>query len=316
MTEQTPCLGGISTLLILFTLFTLFATELTAQAWTKDSGQVYVKLAYGSSTASEQYSFDGTAKQYADNVNENAFFDRSIYLYTELGLLPGTTMVVGLPYKRVIVRDAAFRYRTFSFGDLQLGVRQSLNEYAGLTHTPYSLAANLSASIPTGYTRNFAPSAGSGQINLEAGLGVGRSLYPFPGYLQADLGYRYRSSLFFGSTTTPCQEGIDRNCFEASEPSYGDELLARFEAGVTIDELVFLQGLFHTTWSIATPETGFTVSNPIPTRQRFTKIGLGSALLLPANFSVNAQLFTTIAGRNSVKSLDLFLGIDYTFQAF
>ena len=59
-----------------------------AQAWTQAPGHVYLKLAYGSATAGEQYSFDGRAKLYADDVYAPAFFDRSVYLYTEAGLLP------------------------------------------------------------------------------------------------------------------------------------------------------------------------------------------------------------------------------------
>ena len=284
-----------------------------AQAWTKGKGEGYVKLAYGSSTASEQFSFDGTSKPYADNVTENAFFDRSLYLYGEYGLQSDLTLVAGLPYKRVIIRDAAFRYRTYGFGDLQIGARYDLREHVGFDESPNALALNGAISVPLGYTRNFTPSTGSGQMNVDLGVSYGRSLHPFPGYLQAGLGYRYRSSLFLGSSAVDCNEGIDRNCFADAQPVFGDELLGSLEAGVTIADRVFLQGLVSSVWSLQAPETGFTVTNPVPTRQRYVKAGFGSAVFLPFGFSVNLQGLTTLTGRNSVRSLDLFFGIDYRF---
>ena len=320
MFEKEPKTGSFGVEQIALSLLTILLVTalnpifLSAQAWTKGEGDGYVKIAYGSSTASEQYSFDGTSKPYADNVTENAFFDRSIYLYGEYGLKPDITLVLGLPFKRVIIRDAAFRYRTFGFGDLQLGARYDLREIAGFQDSPNALAANAGLSLPLGYTRNFTPSAGSGQINFDLGVSYGRALYPFPGYVQAGLGFRHRSSLFIGSAAVDCNEGIDRNCFADSKPTYGDELLGSLEAGVTIAELIFVQALLSSTWSIEAPVTGFTVTNPVPTHQRFVKAGGGVAVILPLGFSVNMQGLYTVTGRNSVRSLDLFFGLDYSFK--
>jgi hypothetical protein len=307
--------GPVKALLFLLVVI-LTPAFLRAQAWTKDSGQVYLKLAYGSSTASEQYSFDGTVKEYADNVEENAFFDRSVYLYGEAGLTSDITAVASLPYKRVVIRDAAFRYRTFAFGDLGLGIRHTLNDALGLRGSANSAALNAGISVPLGYSRNYTPSAGAGQINVELGVSAGRSFHPFPAYLQGGFGYRYRTSLFFTSTAIDCAEGIDRNCFEDTKPTFGDELYGSFETGVTIAERLFVQGILASTWSVKGPETGFTVTNPVPTRQRFVKIGFGSALMLPAGVTTNIQGFYTVAGQNSVRSFDIFLGLDIKFTPF
>ena len=85
---------------------------------------------------------------------------------------------------------------------------------------------------------------------------------------------------------------------------------------MTIAERLFLQGILASTWSLKGPETGFTVTNPVPTRQRFVKVGFGSAVMLPAGITTNVQGFYTIAGQNSVRSFDLFLGVDVKFNAF
>src|SRR5690606_25409339 len=136
-----------------------------AQAWTKPPGEAYLKLSYGAATASEQYTFDGRRKEYADNVDDYAFFDRSLYLYYELGLTDQFTLVASLPYKRVIVRDAAFRYQTSAFGDLQLGLRTDLSRYVFPENSGNALGANLNLSLPTFYYRNIAPSPGAGQVD-------------------------------------------------------------------------------------------------------------------------------------------------------
>lgn len=308
--------GIVSVPIFVFLSFLLGGTEARSQAWSRDSGKVYVKLAYGTSTASEQYSFDGRIKDYADNVTENAFFDRSVYLYGELGLTPKLTLVAGLPYKRVIVRDAAFRYRTFALGDAQIGARYSLNSVLGLEGGAEAVAANASLSLPLGYSRNLTPSAGSGQINADLNLSYGHSFYPLPVYAQAALGYRYRSNIYALSTAVYCQEGVNKDCFADTKPTYDDELFGGVEGGVTVASRVLLQGIARFNWSVTQPDVGFSVANPIPTKQRFLKLGGGIGVAAFQGLGISGQFFFTPFGRNTINSVDLFLGIDYTFRAF
>lgn len=304
--------GRLLRLSFLLTILTsLSPTFLRAQAWTKGEGEIYTKLAYGSSTASQQFTFDGRTKEYADNVEGNAFFDRSLYLYGEAGITPDFTMVGGLAYKRTIIRDAAFRYRTFALGNLQIGGRYAITKLLGLDGGAEAFAVNGSLSIPTGYSRNRTPSAGGGQLDAELNLSYGHSFYPAPVYLQAAVGYRFRSDIYAFSTAVPCSEGIDKDCFADTKPSFGDEMFGGIEGGVTIADRVLIQALVNSTWSIAAPETGFTVSNPVPTQQRFIKVGGGVAASLWKGFGISTQIFFTPYGRNSINSMDLFFGIDY-----
>ncbi len=282
------------------------------QSWLRDKGNAYFKVSYGTSTASKQYTFDGREKEYADNVTDNAFFDRSLYAYAELGLTDNVTLLGALPYKRVIVRDAAFRYRTYAFGSVQLGARVGLKQYLGLEDAPLdALAANVMLTVPTGYTRNLLPSVGPGQVDGELYVSYGRSFYPIAAYAQAGLGYRYRSSIYSFSTAMPCQEGTDKDCFADRQPTYGDDLLFGLEAGYTLDDLVFANLMLRGSWSVLAPTEGFSVANPIPTRQRYIKLGATLAVIPVKDISVSAQFFVTPYGLNTVKSLDLFLGVDY-----
>lgn len=284
-----------------------------AQAWTKGEHEVYVKVSYGSSTASEQYTFDGRRKEYADNVADDAFFDRSLYAYAEYGLTSNLTLNVSLPYKRLVVRDAAFRYRTFAFGTATVGARYGLKRMVEALGDNDALAANISLSIPTGFTRNYLPSAGSGQVDADFSVSYGRSLYPVPGYLQGGIGYRYRSDFYNLSTTIPCQEGVDKDCFADRRPSYGDELLFGVEGGYTFGSWLFVNLMARSGWSLSAPDEGFSVSNPIPTRQRYIKTGATLALRPIEALGVSAQAFFTPYGRNTVNSFDLFIGVDYSF---
>ena len=278
-------------------------------AWVQPRGQAYLKFSYGASTAADQYRFDGERKPYADNVDDYAFFDRSAYFYLESGVADHGTMILSIPYKRIVVRDAAFRYRTYGFGSAIVGARFDLGPAMQLGAFD-ALALGVTAGIPLGYTRNFAPSTGAGQVDGMAVLSYGRSFYPAPIYLQFGFGYRYRSSLYVLSRSVDCREGVDVFCVDDKKPDYSDELVASVESGVSIGR-VFLQGLANLVWSTKAPLTGFTVSNPVPTEQRYLKLGGGAAFLLGAGASVSVQAFATPYGQNTVRSIDIYLGFDY-----
>ncbi|MDX1548737.1 MAG: hypothetical protein R3247_17195 [Rhodothermales bacterium] len=291
----------------------LLAPAAAAQAWTQAPGAAYVKLSHGRATASEQFRFDGETKPYADNVDGDAFFDRSLYLYAEYGLTETLTLVAVLPYKRLRVRDAAFDYESEGLGSVAIGLRTGLNGAFGVPADRHRLALNVLATVPTGYTRNFTPSVGSGQVDVQATLAYGASLWPLPGYAQAAVGYRYRSAFYALSATIDCQPGRDVNCIAAGEPKYDDELLFSAEAGVSLGRWALVQALGHGVWSNKPPdaETSFSVRNPIPTRQRYVKAGGGLTVYPVRALGLGVQVFFTPAGRNTVRSTDVFWGVEY-----
>ncbi|MEZ4474424.1 MAG: hypothetical protein R3F60_27280 [bacterium] len=283
-----------------------------AQAWTQAPGHVYVKLAYGAATAGEQYGFDGRAKLYADDVYAPAFYDRSVYLYAEAGLLPALSASVSLPYKRVIVRDSAFRYAAGALGDLELGLRQSLVPL-GFVPASGALAVNLKASLPTGYVRNTVPAPGAGQVDLTGSLDYGQGFGGW-GYGQVGLGYRVRTPWYGLSTAVPCQPGQDRGCTADERPDHGDEVVARAELGVRPWGPVLLQGMGSAVMSVAAPTVGFAVGQTTPTHQRYVKAGAGVLVEPVAHLGLSAQVQVTPWGRNTVKSVDFFFGLSTDFD--
>lgn len=296
-----------------------------AQAWTMGSGETYVKLSYGSVTATQRYTFDGAVADYSSfsesQIPGVPFRDQSLYLYTETGLSDRFTLVLNVPYKRITVLEPSLRYRTRAFGDVQVAGRYDVaGLFGGLGAN--ALAVNLSASLPMGYTRNYNPSAGTGQANASVTLDYGRSFYPLPLYAQVGAGYRYRSGWYgLSQAKQGCNSAID--CTEDNTAALGDEWVFSAEVGSTpLGGAVLVQALARGVWSVETPDASFSILNPLPTRQRYVKVGGGLTLypmqwiagetLDPLGLSV--QYFVTPIGANTIRSQDLFVGVEYRLK--
>ncbi|GIV58175.1 MAG: hypothetical protein KatS3mg042_1088 [Rhodothermaceae bacterium] len=291
-----------------------------AQAWTLAPGAGYLKVFYGKVTAAEQYTFDGRRTDFIDGLPGDTFRDRSLYLYGEVGVKEHVSLFFSLPYKRVFIRDHAFRFRTFGLGTVTVGGRIGLLPLLGWRSSPHALALNVALGLPTGYTRNYAPSVDPGQVDVAAVLSYGISFYPFPGYAQVGIGGRLRTPLYVFSHRIDCQPGRDVHCIEDRRVDYGDELLWSAELGGTLfGGGVLVQVLANGRWSWQPPRVGFSALNPIPLRQRYVKVGggmtlfpfrwLGSSRLGAVGWSL--QYFITPYGRNTIRSRDLFAGISY-----
>lgn len=307
-------------LMLLTCISCLGPTAVFGQAWTMAKGEYFVKVSASHVTAADQYTFDGRVVDFINGVKETAFKDQSLYLYSEMGLFRNLTIVLSVPYKRIFVEDLAFRYQTFAMGSGMIGMRIGLMPLLGFKPSAFSMALNLAATVPMGYSRNYAPSAGPGQIDGQATLGLGLSFYPVAAYLQASGGYRYRSSFYPLSRAQPCNVGTAIDCIRDLKPDYGDEFLFTAEGGIMfLNGMLFFQALANGVWSLEQPLIGFTAINPIPTLQRYVKMG-GGFTLYPfritryfglADLGISAQYFITPYGRNTIKSNDLFLGIEY-----
>ncbi len=301
-------------------LFILIACQpANGQAWTLPKGSAYVKLSYGHITAAEQFTFDGRSTDYINGLPGDTFRDRSLYLYSEIGLSDHFSLILSAPYKRTFVRDHAFRFRIFGMGNLMIGGRYSLLPLLGMQSGRQALSVNAYAYIPTGYTRNFTPSAGAGEIAFQASLFYGLSLYPVPAYAQFGAGYRHRSSIYTFSQSAPCISGADIHCITDPNTTYGDELLFHGELGLSpLKGLLLIQAIATAAWSVQEPAVGFSAINPLPTHQRLFKMGAGLTVYPFRLFrgtalhslGLSVQYFSTPLGRNTINSRDLFVGFE------
>ena len=100
------------------------------QAWTQDKGNAYLKIAHGRTSVSDQYDLDGNSIPFIASIDGDAFFDRSVYLYGEFGVLNGFTLVGMIPIKNVAVlnsdgeeqnsRITALPYEGFNFDHYEI----------------------------------------------------------------------------------------------------------------------------------------------------------------------------------------------------
>lgn len=308
--------------LILF-ITLVVGSKVAAQAWTQASGEAYFKVTQGFSIASERYDSSGNLVPY--NINtQGEFRDRSTYGYAEVGVSDHTTFVGQLSYKRLYVTDEsfspAFERKSFAWGSVGLGARIDIGPSLQLDENSLTrLAVNLAASFPLGYTRNYDPAVGSGQVDLEATIDVGRSLWPLPGYVQAGVGYRYRTAFFGLSQTTVCENGLDPNehaCLdeEGPQPDFGDELLVSAEGGMQLGPIL-LQALVDAQWSFRDPasldDAGTNVQPEAFELQRYVRVGAGATIYLPFDLGIGFQAFTAAHAQNALRGAQYFVGLEY-----
>ncbi len=316
-------IAGIAFVFLVCVLTALSTSPCLGQAWTMPRGEHFVKITGSRILASEQLTFDGRSIDFANGVTSNSFKDESLYLYGEFGVWNNLTLILSLPYKRLFIKDLAFKYQTLAMGTSTVGLRVALLPLLGVKPSALSLALNLGANVPMGYTRNFAPSAGPGQVDAQASLGIGLSFYPTAAYLQASAGYRLRTSMYAFSRAMDCNVGTDIDCIRDLKPDYGNEFIFSADAGIMfLNGTLFFQVLANGVWSVEEPFIGFTAINPIPTLQRYIKTGAGfamypfrlSRLYAWSDLGFSVQYFITPYGRNTIASSDIFVGIEYRIR--
>ena len=300
------------------------AQAFNSSAWTRPQNQLYTLLSYGSILAGEQFGIGGRTSVFVQGRDEDTLFvDESFYSLIEFGATDWLTLHLELPYKRVLVRIPNFDVSTRAFGNLYAGLRLGIFELLEVD-VPVVWSIELGGFFPTGYTRNFAPSVGAGNIDfdLKTAVGYGFSIAGvLPSYTQLGFGFRARSTAFALSSAIEACNPFDNNCVQDVRPVYGDEFMFLGEWGLTpFDGALLAFAKVMGNVSLQAPEVGFTAANPIPTRQRYLKVG-GGGMVYPLRFfdvpyaenvGLMAQYYSTVWGENVPKTDDLFFGIEYT----
>lgn len=297
-----------------------------SSAWTRPQNELWTMLSFGRVVAGRQFLPDGRETAFIQALpDRNTFVDESFYLQAEYGATSWLTVNASLPYKRIFIERESFFTQTQAPGDLYFGARVGVFELLQL-RLPVVWSVEVGAWIPTGYTRNLTPSVGAGNLDFDVktALGAGFRLAPWlPMYAQLGGGIRARSTVFAFSNATECNITSDVNCIVDSQPNFGDELMYLAELGMTpLKGSVLVFGKVFGNYSILEPEVGFTAANPIPTRKRFLKVGVGG-FLYPLRFfgvkygenvGLGAQYYSTVDGQNFPRTDDLFVGIEYKHQ--
>jgi hypothetical protein len=297
-------------LTVIFTIFfflNLQITDAIGGAWAQRKNGYYLKMAGNYLYTNQEFNHLGDKVDILEDfvVYENtAFQDFSIQFYFEYGLVDWFTLISDISYKNLTtkrtVRGVAYfdsrdiSITTSGFSDLWLSGRLPLIQ------SPVMVSLQSGVKFPLGYStepENDGATLGTGEIDGELALKLGRSFWPKPLYFTGGVGYRFRGG-----------------------PNH-DEVLFKAEFGYTLQKFnikLTIDGVRNT----STPPDiyGQTVIAPLT--------GGGGALpdilygdqdylkFLPAvmykfreNWGINFELIHTAAGRNIITGTTYSLGI-------
>lgn len=176
---------------------TLWHRPAAAGPWTKDLGELYLKLGQG-------FFFANSFRDAAGKLNEGTeYLGATTSVYFEVGLLRGLHVWGYLPYvvaQNSNQEDGSNWLRT-SGGDALAGL-----QFTPPIGLPFPAALKLEFKIPlydvSGVTGPYAsrfPAPGDGQLDVAFWLSAGGSLSTIPLFFYGELGYRHRTEHYVGA---------------------------------------------------------------------------------------------------------------------
>ena len=288
-----------------------------AGAWAQKKGKIYLRIAGMYLQTSKEFDYSGrrvdnfgyTFEKSPNSIRDPLFRDFSLFGYVEYGLTDKMTAVADLGFKSLTSRrtelygaaqgggETFFETITSGFSDLRVSLRYQFLAW------PVVLSLQAGAKFPLGYKKppetgeivmfensdeqNRAP-LGTGRVDGEIQLLLGRSLYPLPLYFTGGVGYRQRGGMTFH-----------------------DELIYSAEVGVTINEVLFkvyLDGIHSTNRplpdknaiSISTPLEGGAWVNFNVGDQDLVKISPSIIYPVSRNLYIQAELIHFLSGKNTI----------------
>lgn len=277
--------------------------QVYAGAWTLKQGQFRVKASFFYQKTDERYYSRNTPCPIDENCTEagqriDFAFDgesrlTALYFDASYGLFDQLELNVQVPYFDISFTDLADpdRDNTTGIGDVRFGARYNV------LLKPLVTTLKVAAKAPTGFFNKDTEAVpiGDGQWDLEFAGQFGKSLWPLQGYLNLDLGYRFR--------------------FEPDEATStldpGDEFYFRGEAGynVTHDVLLklSLQGLFGEKFK----QTGLTIEDS-EREILYLEPGLYWVVNGPLAFESSVQI--SLSGKNYPAGQIYSFGVSYAFD--
>ncbi len=284
-----------------------FVSSLHAGAWPQPKHGLYVKLSSSYLATTKEFNHEGDKLDiFQERIiyRDTSFRDFSVSAYFEYGLFNRLTIVGTLPFKvlrskrtELIGGGTLARIATLyttGFSDLSL-----LGRYA-LWQGSFALSFQGGVKLPLGYEEKPADDGaplGTGDIDLEGHLLLGKSLHPLPAYLTGSIGYRHRTD------------------------ELHDQILLNAEAGYTAGKFLFkvtFDGLMST---ITPPDiVGQPVMSPLPGGggalpniivgdQDIFKISPSIIYNFTEDWGVQGEVLHIFAGKNTVAGTIYSFGI-------
>ncbi len=302
---------GVVFLTFVVILIPIIVPELlVAGAWVQRKHGLYLKLSTSYLLTTKEFNHAGKRLNiFQERIifEDTSFRDFGVTAYLEYGLLDRLTLVANIPFKILTSKrteiigggslEQMATIHTSGLADFAL-----LGRYAILKN-PLAISFQGGINIPLGYKArpsNDGPPLGTGNIDVEGHLLIGKSLYPLPAYLTAGLGYRRRTSALH------------------------DQILFNVEGGYSIGSVlikVTLEGLKST---IAPPDiVGQPVITPLPGGggalpniivgdQDLFKVSPSVIYNVNNRIALQGEILHIYAGKNTVSGTIYSLGIIYS----
>ena len=270
--------------------------QLIAGAWTQAPGGLYLKIA-GLSFRSQQFlNAEGERLNRLEKPGMEELRDRNASAYVEYGLREDLTLVASLPYKRLVHKKKEVRFfesldttitrlypdeNESGLADMEMRLRWRLLQ------DPAVVSVTLGGKLPLGYEMQEESNVplGTGEIDGDTRLLVGKSLYPLPGYVTGAIGYRKRGGIF------------------------SDEMLYSLEAGFTYQNLLVkavAEGVRTFGDCGATGAMGMLIGD-----QNSLKLAPGVIWSLNERLEIGADLFYIASGCNTAAGTTYAIGLAY-----
>lgn len=175
-------------------LLLVIPLQVFAGAWTMQHGEIWAKASYLYQN-SDKY-FCGGDRAFCA-AGDRAPYDPFIggmssnhTLVTDIyyGFTENQTVIVKIPFQFLTFENDFERFKSRGIGDIKVSIQQQL------LRKSVAVAVQAGAKLPTGEFSRFVDRMpiGEGQWDFDLMGQIGYSLYPLPGYVNADIGYRFR----------------------------------------------------------------------------------------------------------------------------
>jgi len=252
-----------------------------AGAWTMKKGKLYDRFGINYYFADEYFDGDGDRRGFA---SDGEFKDFHLNNYIEFGLTDKITLINSIYYKSIESENDFVKQETWGVADIDVGAKFKLSEGSwGI------LSAQTLFKLPGPYDDNEDLPLGNGQIDFDARLLYGRSLYPYiPGYCNFEIGYRWR--------------------FE--DPS--DELRYLIEIGVDITRNLYGRVKLDGIYSIDNGEHFDTTGNPTTTNNfDIGKLDMALGYKISSSWGCELGFTPEIYGQNTASGATYTVALTY-----
>ena len=250
-----------------------------AGAWTQKKGDYYLKLAGGYLNSTQDINAAGDR---VEKEGQGRLRDLNFAAYVEYGISDRLTLVAAAPYKnmkdtRTFTTGTALE-RRWGFGDVELRMRRLLWNRDVVA----SIAAG--GKVPTWYEDDESTRVplSTKKVDGDVRLLLGKSLYPLPGYVTGEAGYRLRGGRF------------------------SNEAFYTLEAGFALDRILikgYVSGV--RTFGACEPEDAVGLIGD----QNILKISPGLIYRLNARVELSMDLVHVASGCNTTAGNTFFVGV-------